>query len=75
MEVVVDLFLIETLLCRHLGCVTKGEWSLQAAGGQLVVSFMGALAAFGLPLNLKCKPTLWEGGPVQAEDGYTKQTN
>ena len=76
MDVVVGLFLIETLICHHLGCVTKGEQRLQAAqGGQIVVSFMGALAAVGPPLNLECKLTLWEGGPVQAEDAYTKQTN
>lgn len=76
MEVVVGLFLIQILICHHLGCFTKGERHSQAAQGvQIVVSFMGTPAAFGPPLNLKCKLTLWGGGPMQAEDGYTKQTN
>lgn len=47
MEVIVGLFLIEALICHHLGYVIKGKQYLQAAlCGQVVVSFMGA---FGLP--------------------------
>lgn len=42
--------------------------------GQIVLSFPGDLAVFGCPLNLKYNPALQEGGPVQAEDGYTKQS-
>lgn len=44
MEVVVTLFVIETFICHHLECITKGKEHLQAAqGGQIVVSFMGDL--------------------------------